>query len=153
MTAEGLAAWGARLETWDGTFRSAQDPDGQPPTNWLGDSFPSMYMAGGIAVMEVSGPMMFKTSFVEKNLGAFDYQTLTDWTEQAQNQNAKGALLYVSTNGGASAGNIECAECVAQLAARMPVGVFVDQVAASAGYAIARPQGISWLRRRRSWAQ
>lgn len=137
ITPAGLATWAARLCSWDGTAPRAAATD----RNWLGDSFPQCYFVDNVAVMEVFGPLVLRPNYIERNLGALGYDTISEWLDTAIAKGAKGILLFIASPGGSVTGMIETAERVADVATKIPTAVFTDELNASAAFGLSAGAG------------
>lgn len=89
----------------------------------------------GIAHLHVMGTLGKHLSEVERSCGNTGYEQLEDEIEIATGEGARGFLFHVNSPGGMAAGNVEAASLLSGIKA--PTAVWVDELAASAAYAIA----------------
>ncbi len=127
----------ARLGAWDGTAPKIHAAD----VNWLGDTFPEMFLLDNVAVMECHGVVALRPNNIERNLGMLDYGTISGWCASAKARGVLGVVLFADSPGGGVTGMIETSEVIAALAAEIPVCVFVDSLCCSAMYSMAAPAG------------
>lgn len=89
----------------------------------------------GIAHIHVTGVLGKHLSKIERSCGNTGYEQIEEELEDAIAAGARGILLHVNSPGGAATGNIEIAQRVAD--SGLPIITWVDELAASAAYAIA----------------
>jgi len=89
----------------------------------------------GIAHVHVTGVLGKNLSQIERSCGNIGYEQLEAEVADAVASGARGVLLHVNSPGGAATGNIETARMIA--ASGLPTVAWVDELAASAAYAIA----------------
>lgn len=104
--------------------------DDQPAANY--DPYAYDIVAGGIAVIEASGPMMkFASSFS----GGTSTARMRRQVRNAVNDEAvNGILLRIDSPGGTVSGTKDLADDVAQAVKRKPVYAFAEDLCASAAY-------------------
>jgi signal peptide peptidase SppA len=90
--------------------------------------------ANGIAHIHVVGTLGKHLSQIERSCGNTGYEQIEEEIVIASEDGARGFLLHVRSPGGMAAGNIEVAQQLG--AVSVPTGVWVDELAASAAYAI-----------------
>jgi ClpP class serine protease len=124
MTGLGLVDWFCRLGGWDGRapLRAGND------VNFLGDSYPKMQIAGNVAIVPISGPLMSRPSFIERGLGAMGYDEIEGMLDTAVASGCKGIVLAVNSPGGAVGGMFELCEKIDGIAQTMPVCAVTDGV-------------------------
>lgn len=89
----------------------------------------------GIAHIYVSGVLGKNLSQIEKSCGNTSYDQIESELADAVESGAAGILLHVGSPGGAATGNIEAARSLPSTG--LPTVAWVDELAASAAYAIA----------------
>lgn len=88
---------------------------------------------GGIAVLEITGPLAFKLSW-----SGTSYDGLTEVLRRIEKDpDIKGLLLNIHSPGGLVSGCFEFCDQLHELAQNMPVKAIISSMAASAAYAIA----------------
>ncbi len=91
--------------------------------------------SNGVAHIHVTGVLGKNLSQIERSCGNTGYEQIEAEVTEALQSKARGILLHVNSPGGAATGNIETASFVAQ--SGLPTVAWVDELAASAAYAIA----------------
>lgn len=91
--------------------------------------------SNGIAHVHVAGVLGKNLSQIERSCGNTGYEQLEAEIADAVKADAQGILLHVNSPGGAATGNVETARLVAN--SGLPTIAWVDELAASAAYAIA----------------
>ena len=91
--------------------------------------------SNGIAHIHVTGVLGKNLSQIERSCGNTGYEQLQAEVTDAAQAEASGILLHVSSPGGAASGNVETARLIAE--SGLPTIAWVDELAASAAYAIA----------------
>jgi protease-4 len=91
--------------------------------------------SNGIAHIHVTGVLGKNLSQIERSCGNTGYEQLEAEVADAVKANAQGILLHVNSPGGAATGNVETSRMVA--GSGLPTVAWVDELAASAAYAIA----------------
>ena len=89
----------------------------------------------GIAHIHVTGVLGKNLSQIERSCGNTGYEQLEAEVADAVAAEARGILLHVDSPGGAATGNVETARLISQ--SGLPTVAWVEQLAASAAYAIA----------------
>ena len=89
----------------------------------------------GIAHIHISGTLGRRLSPIERSCGNTAYEQIEQELSDALSKDARGILLHVNSPGGMSTGNVETAQAVAS--APLPTVAWVDELAASAAYALA----------------
>jgi ClpP class serine protease len=135
-----------RFASWDGTVKAAAPVDPNKPevpaVDWNGDPLARSYRVGDVQVIEISGALTLRPSFVERNLdGMLGYDKIGEWISAAISNGAKGILLVVDSPGGSITGWVELGNIIADAAKIIPVAVFVDSCNASAAYGVSCPAG------------
>jgi ClpP class serine protease len=91
--------------------------------------------SNGIAHIHVTGVLGKNLSQIERSCGNTGYEQLETEVADAVKAEARGILLHVNSPGGAATGNVETSRMVA--GSGLPTVAWVDELAASAAYAIA----------------
>ena len=91
--------------------------------------------SNGIAHIHVTGVLGKNLSQIERSCGNTGYEQLEAEIADAVKADARGILLHVNSPGGAATGNVETSRMVA--GSGLPTVAWVDELAASAAYAIA----------------
>ena len=91
--------------------------------------------SSGIAHIHVAGVLGKNLSQIERSCGNTGYEQLQTEVADAAQSEARGILLHVNSPGGAASGNVETARLIAE--SGLPTVAWVDELAASAAYAIA----------------
>lgn len=89
----------------------------------------------GIAHIHVTGTLGRHLSQIERSCGNTGYEQIEEEIGIAATENARGFLFHVNSPGGMAAGNVETAAIIA--AVQAPKAAWVDELAASAAYALA----------------
>ncbi|MCC5808556.1 MAG: S49 family peptidase [Opitutales bacterium] len=89
----------------------------------------------GIAHIHVSGTLGKHLSQIERTCGNTGYEEIEAEILAARSHGARGFLFHINSPGGMAAGNIETASLLASI--EEPTAAWVDELAASAAYAIA----------------
>ncbi|HMT45514.1 MAG TPA: S49 family peptidase [Novosphingobium sp.] len=99
----------------------------------------SLYpVVGGIAVIDVTGTMVHRGSWIGESSGATSYEGLMAQFDAVESDPAAlGVAVEIDTYGGEVSGCFDLADRIRQLRAKKPVWAFVAESAFSAGYAIA----------------
>jgi ClpP class serine protease len=135
MTADGIAHWAATLATFNGQAPVRAGSD----TNWLGDKFPSASMIGTVGVIEYSGPLLQRPGYIETQLGAVSYDKICELVDFVLDAGAKSMVISADSPGGSACGMLECADKIAEAAAKVPVVAFTNSCMTSAAYGLACP--------------
>lgn len=92
--------------------------------------------AAKTGVMDISGPLTYKTSGWEAMCGGTSYEMLKGQMEYFVSQGAKTVAMYVDSGGGQAHGMMDSANYVRQLADKNGIKIiaFVDGMSASAAY-------------------
>lgn len=101
--------------------------------------FKSRYVdALKLGVMEISGPLTYRTSGWEAMCGGTSYEMLKDQMEYFVGQGAKTVAMYADSGGGQAHGMIDSANYIRKLADENGVRIiaFVDGISASACYGL-----------------
>ena len=96
--------------------------------------------SNGIAHIHITGTLGKHMSQIEKSCGNTGYEQIEDEIAQAQADGARGFLFHVNSPGGMASGNIETADLISSL--RVPTAVWIDELAASAAYALSVGGGL-----------
>ena len=91
--------------------------------------------SNGIAHIHVTGVLGKNLSQIERSCGNTGYEQLEAEVADAVKAEARGILLHVNSPGGAATGNVETSRMLA--GSGLPTVAWVDELAASAAYAIA----------------
>lgn len=91
--------------------------------------------AEGIAHVHVTGILGKGLSQIERACGNTGYEQIESEVADAVQAGARGILLHVNSPGGAASGNVEAARAITDCGT--PIVAWVDELAASAAYAIA----------------
>jgi len=103
-------------------------------SDYFGDSAPYRIEEGGIAMIDISGPL----SNDKWSWGGTTYPEIQDACKIAKaDPNVKGVLLTINSPGGATDNAFETAACIASLAAVKPVYAVASTMAYSAAYLLA----------------
>lgn len=95
-------------------------------------------MVGGIAVIEISGVLIHRGSWIGQSSGQTSYEGIAAQIEAAANDPAvRGLALEIDSFGGEVAGVFDLADRIRTIRASKPVWAFVAEHAFSAGYALA----------------
>jgi capsid assembly protease len=89
----------------------------------------------GIAHIHIVGTLGKHLSAIERSCGNTGYEQIEEEVRIALEDGARGFLFHVNSPGGMAAGNIETASLVSKIP--VPKAVWVDELAASAAYALA----------------
>lgn len=89
----------------------------------------------GIAHIHVVGTLGKHLSQIERSCGNTGYEQIEEEVTIALGDKARGFLFHFNSPGGMAAGNIETASLVSKIP--LPKAVWVDELAASAAYALA----------------
>jgi capsid assembly protease len=89
----------------------------------------------GIAHIHITGTLGKHLSAIERSCGNTGYEQIEEEVRIALEDGARGFLFHVNSPGGMAAGNIETASLVSKIP--VPKAVWVDELAASAAYALA----------------
>ena len=94
--------------------------------------------ASKLGVMEISGPLTYRTSGWEAMCGGTSYEMLKDQMEYFVAKGAKTVAMFVDSGGGQAHGMIDSANYIRQLANDNGIKIvaFVDGMSASAAYGI-----------------
>jgi len=91
----------------------------------------------GIAIIPLEGAITKKDSFFSRFFGETSHEQFQNLVQQAQNdEDIKGAVVYIDSPGGVVSGTNESALALADLANKKPTVVFSDGMIASAAYRI-----------------
>lgn len=92
----------------------------------------------GIAVLPITGTLINRYDWLAAWCGFISYDTIMLAVEAIEEDGrVKGVLLDVDSPGGEAAGMLDCADLIAELAARKPTWAVANTLAASAGYGLA----------------
>lgn len=95
-------------------------------------------MVDGIAVIEISGVLIHRGSWIGQSSGQTSYEGIAAQIEAAANDPAvRGLALEIDSFGGEVAGVFDLADRIRAIRAAKPVWAFVAEHAFSAGYALA----------------
>jgi ClpP class serine protease len=89
----------------------------------------------GIAHIHVTGTLGRRLSQIERSCGNTGYEQIEEEIRIAIEDGAKGFLFHINSPGGMAAGNIETSRILSGI--KQPKAAWVDELAASAAYAIA----------------
>lgn len=89
----------------------------------------------GIAHIHVTGTLGRHLSNIERSCGNTGYEQIEQELEIALSDKARGFLFHVNSPGGLASGNLETAAILSAIS--QPKAVWIDDLAASAAYAIA----------------
>jgi signal peptide peptidase SppA len=93
---------------------------------------------GGIAVIEISGVLIHRGSWIGQSSGQTSYEGIAAQIEAAaQDPTVRGVALEIDSFGGEVAGVFDLADRIRALRSTKPVWAFVAEHAFSAGYALA----------------
>lgn len=101
---------------------------------------PTLNAEGGVATIEIVGPLSHRATPLEAVCGASSYKTLTTMYEAAiESPDVKVIQLIISSQGGEAAGCFDFARLIREKSkgSGKKVVAYVDSLAASAAYAIA----------------
>jgi signal peptide peptidase SppA len=92
----------------------------------------------GVALIPIVGSLVSRASFLEAESGLVSYDRLKDAVLSADyDEEITSIILDIDSPGGSAAGAFECADVIASVAKRRPVVAVANQMACSAGYALA----------------
>lgn len=136
--------WNITPQGWLAVHRLVQSRMFADPSNLSISDFvnprPDMEIdSNGIAHIHVTGVLGQHLTNIERSCGNTGYEQIAQELDNSLGQGAAGVLLYINSPGGAAAGNTEIALKVASMS--IPVGVFTDDLMASAAYAIGASAG------------
>jgi len=95
-------------------------------------------VVGGIAVIEISGVLIHRGSWIGQSSGQTSYEGIAAQIEAAANDTAvRGLALEIDSFGGEVAGVFDLADRIRAIRASKPIWAFVAEHAFSAGYALA----------------
>jgi ClpP class serine protease len=89
----------------------------------------------GIAHIHITGTLGRHLSQIERTCGNTGYEQIEDEIRIATGDGARGFLFHVNSPGGMAAGNVEAAAVISAIT--VPKAAWVDELAASAAYALA----------------
>lgn len=89
----------------------------------------------GIAHIHIVGTLGKHLSAIERSCGNTGYEQIEEEIRIATEDGARGFLFHINSPGGMAAGNVEAAATIAAIP--VPKAAWVDELAASAAYALA----------------
>ena len=105
---------------------------------------------GRCALIGVVGSLISRGSYLEAESGPVSYDRLKSAILAAdRDADVTSIVLDLDTPGGVAAGAFECADVIYQVSRRRPVVAVANQMACSAGYAIAAAANRTVAARRR----
>ena len=121
---------------YGGGLNLTKAPD---PKLWMGDDDrnPLQHvLADGVAVVDITGPMISRGNVLTKFFGIVDYESIKEkLVELGGDEDVRAIVMNYDTPGGAAKGCKLCARFIADFSAnRKPVVSFTEGTAASAGY-------------------
>lgn len=103
-----------------------------------GERKPYILTSDGVAIIPIIGTLVPRVSGLDALSGLTSYQRIGDLINRAaKDQDVTGILLEVDSHGGSASGCFALAERIRAVAAQKPVWAFANEVAYSAGYALA----------------
>ncbi len=100
----------------------------------------------GIAVVPVIGTLVNRGAYIGASSGLTSYEGLRKQLEEAdKDTSVRGILLDMDTPGGEAGGAFEIPKLIRDIRQRKPVWAYVNDMAASAGYAIASAADQIWM--------